>query len=187
MATDPFKPKADPADEAQQDTVTPRGDREQAKPGPVVSTEDPIKVTIKGGPGQHEPWVTWSFSSIEDAAETLTDVENREAMAEVFQAVREASDFFIGTGGSGQTSDRKEGRSDGRRGDSGGDRRSSAPRDAVDAPEWMGRAPSCDHGKMVYKTGEGRKGTWYAWMCPDRVDGCDPEWKNAPSSGRRGR
>lgn len=40
-------------------------------------------------------------------------------------------------------------------------------------------APTCQHGTKVYKTGNGRKGQWKAWMCPSpkgTPDQCPPEW-----------
>lgn len=37
-------------------------------------------------------------------------------------------------------------------------------------------APECNHGPMQYKTGNGAKGPWKAWMCPAGPGNCQPEW-----------
>jgi hypothetical protein len=42
-----------------------------------------------------------------------------------------------------------------------------------------GDAPTCKHGPMNYRTGEGAKGPWRAWMCSapkGAVDKCDAVW-----------
>lgn len=43
----------------------------------------------------------------------------------------------------------------------------------------QGANPQCIHGVKVYKTGQGQKGPWKAWMCPapkgDPTQ-CSPEW-----------
>ncbi len=40
--------------------------------------------------------------------------------------------------------------------------------------------PTCMHGVKTFKTGQGAKGTWRAWMCPGpKGPGqCKPEWIN---------
>lgn len=40
-------------------------------------------------------------------------------------------------------------------------------------------APTCPHGTKVFKTGQGKKGEWRAFMCPaakGTVGQCPPEW-----------
>lgn len=39
-----------------------------------------------------------------------------------------------------------------------------------------GDGGQCAHGSRVYKSGQGKRGEWKAWMCPSRVQGCDPVW-----------
>lgn len=39
--------------------------------------------------------------------------------------------------------------------------------------------PVCKHGPMVYKTGNGKRGVWKAYMCAagsSAPDKCDPQW-----------
>ena len=57
-----------------------------------------------------------------------------------------------------------------------------APVAAVASPKPQvveGQTPECKHGQMQYKTGNGAKGPWRAWMCAGpkgTVDKCDPIW-----------
>ena len=42
-----------------------------------------------------------------------------------------------------------------------------------------GDAPTCKHGPMTYRTGQGAKGPWKGWMCPapkGAIDKCDTVW-----------
>lgn len=36
----------------------------------------------------------------------------------------------------------------------------------------------CEHGKKVWKEGNGAKGKWQGWFCPSNVKTCKPDWVN---------
>jgi hypothetical protein len=61
--------------------------------------------------------------------------------------------------------------------------RQAVPAQAQRPPAAQQQAPAgdggnCGHGNRVFKDGNGKKGYWSAWMCPSRVQGCEPIWGN---------
>jgi hypothetical protein len=63
--------------------------------------------------------------------------------------------------------------------------RNFAPRPQVSAPATAapiveeGKAPTCSHGPMTYKTGTNAKGPWKGWLCAapkGATDKCAPIW-----------
>lgn len=56
----------------------------------------------------------------------------------------------------------------------------AAPTAAPQGPD-AGAAPACPHGTRTFKTGQGKRGPWSAWMCPapkGTPGQCDPQWLN---------
>lgn len=50
---------------------------------------------------------------------------------------------------------------------------------ALGAAPINGDAPTCKHGAMNYRTGQGAKGPWKGWMCnapKGATDKCDTVW-----------
>lgn len=63
--------------------------------------------------------------------------------------------------------------------------RNFAPRPQASAPSAPapvveeGKAPTCNHGPMTYKTGTNAKGPWKGWLCnapKGATDKCAPIW-----------
>ena len=60
----------------------------------------------------------------------------------------------------------------------------SAPNYQQQAPVSVG--PTCRHGAMQHKSGQGAKGPWQAYMCPaarNAPDKCDPQWLRKGEAG----
>lgn len=150
FATAPEEPETPPAQEPKNNTVF--ATKEDAISDPA---HYPIKVTLKGGSGYDAPWLTFDFRSVDDADETLNGPDGAR-LAGVLAKVQDVAKFFVSKnvlpapvrGGGG----------------------SAAP--AAKVPDFMGTAPSCEHGTKTYitkvsaKTGK----PWHAWGCPGTKD-----------------
>lgn len=165
---DPFADEADEAQNAPAATNTNAGPWEEKPvtnaPTVVPSADGKLVVTLKGGTGFDAPWIVIHAA---DAADALTQLEDKE-LGKLIERTKVVAGFFAGGNcGSAPAAPRQSG--------GGGQAQRGRPATAGSSPD--GEKRFCEHGERVFKSGVSKAGkTWQAYDCPNRV--CDREWKN---------
>ncbi|QGH79721.1 hypothetical protein SEA_ANON_50 [Gordonia phage Anon] len=162
VAEAPFTPDPTPAAQPAAQVV-------QTKPVAPASADGKVVLTFKGGRDFDAPWIVIHADGLDEAAEFVGTKAG--VLAELMTRVQAAGQHFAGqapakpAGGGGQRS-------------GGG----GAPQGATEAPAW---APPKPFDDFVYKSGVSKSGrnagkTWHAWMPPQKGDGRDAVFFNAP-------
>lgn len=137
------------------------------------STPDDFVVSFKAHPGYDSPSFTIRGSSAAELDDRIKAAEAQGLFATIGNAdtlLRAA--FNLGAYAGATPAEHPS------TVESRGNSRPAAPNAA---PPGVGPAPTCPHGTKTYKTGNGKRGKWEAWMCPtpQGTQGqCPPEWIN---------
>lgn len=126
------------------------------------TSEGKIVTTVKYGSGFDAPWTVIHSDSVEEALNTLKSPAAKELFELTAKAAKFAKGLDAGTAPAAQRGN----------GNGGGQRQQQSTPPGVESK-------TCAHGEMVFRTGNGNKGPWKAFFCPqpkDAADQCKPVW-----------
>ncbi|MDG4825981.1 hypothetical protein O7635_29380 [Asanoa sp. WMMD1127] len=141
----------------------------------MTDTRDDFVVSFKPHPGYDAPLFVIKGSTAAEIADKIASVEATGLFATVGNADKTFKGFFlVGSELGGQPVEHPS------TVQANGYTPPATPPPAAPAGTPPGMtAPTCPHGTKVFKTGQGKRGEWKAWMCPARQGDpsqCKPEW-----------
>ena len=134
----------------------------------------PLKVTLKAGTGYDAPWITVEADSPDELNRRLDALGQSGALGQAAAVGVEFAAAFNAAAGLGAKPVQTEGTQQ-KAAWGGGQQQNTQPQQQ----DGGGPAPQCQHGARVFKSGNGKKGPWSAWMCPARQGDpsrCEPQW-----------
>ncbi|WP_018687023.1 hypothetical protein [Actinokineospora enzanensis] len=165
-----FDPFADTdADEAQTDLPSTGPWEEPAEvqiPSPRAPMDNghKVRVTLKGGSGYEDPWITVDGADVADAADQLSDGPSVDKLVKLTSTVAR---HFHKTYGAGKPATQ-----------AGGARQAGKPTGADEAPG--GEKRYCEHGQMKFMSGvsksSGKPYKGFFCTAADRAEQCKPQF-----------